>query len=93
MRGVPGLAFTGGRMPKKARRERPPMARQVRPSYVPIVRKPGDEGSAFRRVAPAEPKVERQLLALLGTNAAVMVMGCVVVIMAVALIVLLIVKL
>jgi hypothetical protein len=80
-------------MSRKSRRERPPMTRQVSPPYVPIVRKPGDEGSAFRRVAPAEPKVERQLLALLGTNAAVVVVGCVVVIMAIALVVLLIVKL
>ena len=62
-------------MSRKSSRRPPPMVRQVRPPYVPIVRKPGDEGSAFRRVAPAEPKAERQLLALLGTNAAVRVMG------------------
>ncbi|MBV9792903.1 MAG: hypothetical protein JO016_03095 [Actinobacteria bacterium] len=57
------------------------------------MRKPGDEGSAFRQVAPAEPKAERQLLALLGTNVAVKVMGAVVVIIAARLIVLLIIKL
>jgi hypothetical protein len=60
-------------MSRESRQEEPP-PRYVRPRYVPIVRRPGDEGSAFRRIAPAEPKIERQFLRFLGTNGVVVLM-------------------
>jgi hypothetical protein len=64
-------------MARKPRRAGPPSSpRFVKPPYVPNVRRPGDEGSAFRRAVPAEPKAERQFLALLGTNAGLAVMCC-----------------
>ncbi len=90
---LPGSAATGGRMPNKPRREGPsPADRQVPPPYVPIVRRPGDEGSAFRRIAPAEPKAEKQLLGLLGTNAAVVLMYVLLAVVVVVVVVLVIVK-
>jgi hypothetical protein len=80
-------------MAKKPRREEPSYGvEHVDPPYVPNVRRPGDEGSAFRRVAPAEPKAERQLLTLLGTNAAVVAMWCLLAVVAVLVIVLVITK-
>jgi hypothetical protein len=78
---------------KKSRREAPSFGvEHVDPPYVPNVRRPGDEGSAFRQAPLAEPKAERQLLALLGTNGAVMLMGGVLVIVVVVLLVLLVLK-
>jgi hypothetical protein len=44
--------------------------------YIPIVKRPGDKGSAFREAPLAEPKAQQQLLVWLGTNATV-VMWCV----------------
>jgi hypothetical protein len=81
-------------MTKKPRREAPSYgAEHVDPPYVPHVRRPGDEGSAFREAPLAEPKAERQLLALLGTNAAVVLMGGVLVVVVVTILVLLVLKL
>ena len=51
-------------------------AKHVDPPYAPIVKRPGDKGSAFREAPLAEPKAQQQLLAWLGTNATV-VMWCV----------------
>ncbi len=80
-------------MPKKPRREEPPpTVRQVPPPYRPIVRRPGDEGTEFRRAVPAEPKAEKQLLGLLGTNAAVVLMYGLVAVVVVVVVVLVIVK-
>jgi hypothetical protein len=63
-------------MTKNPRREAPTYgAEHLNPPYVPSVKRPGDEGSAFRQAPLAEPKAERQLLAVLGTNGAVMLMG------------------
>jgi len=44
--------------------------------YVPMVKRPGDKGSAFREAPLAEPKAQQQLLTWLGTNAT-LVMWCV----------------
>jgi hypothetical protein len=80
-------------MSRKPRREAPSYGvEHVDPPYRPIVRRPGDEGSAFRRVAPAEPKAERQLLALLGTNAVVVMMWCLLAVVVVTVIVLIATK-
>jgi hypothetical protein len=77
-------------MSRKPRREAPSYGvEHVNPRYVPTVKRPGDEGSAFRRVAPAEPKAERQLLSLLGTNAVVVVMWCLLAVVVVTVLVLL----
>jgi hypothetical protein len=80
-------------MSKKSRREAPSYGvEHVDPPYRPIIRRPGDEGTAFRTSPLAEPKAERQLLALLGTNAAVVVMGCVLAAVIVIVIVLVAIK-
>ncbi len=80
-------------MPKKSRREwPPPTVQQVPPPYVPNVRRPGDEGSAFRTAVPAEPRAERKLLALLGTNGAVVLMYGLLAVVVVVVVVLLVVK-
>jgi hypothetical protein len=80
-------------MTKKPRREAPSYGvEHVDPPYVPKVKRPGDEGSAFRQAPLAEPKAERQLLSLLGTNAAVVVMGGLLVAVVVVLLVLLVLK-
>jgi len=50
--------------------------KHVDPPYVPIVKRPGDKGTAFRDAPLAEPKAQQQLLEWLGTNATV-VMWCV----------------
>jgi hypothetical protein len=69
--------LTGGRLTRKQRREAPSHgARHADPPYVPMVRRPGDKGSAFRDAPLAEPKAQQQLLEWLGTNATV-VMWCV----------------
>jgi hypothetical protein len=44
--------------------------------YVPMVKRPGDKGSAFRDAPLAEPRAQQQLLMWLGTNAT-LVMWCV----------------
>jgi hypothetical protein len=81
-------------MTRRPRREWPPQAvGHVDPPYVPNVKRPGDEGSAFREAPLAEPKAERQLLGLLGTNAAVVAMGGLLVLVVAALLVILVVKL
>jgi hypothetical protein len=81
----------GGRMPRESRQEEPP-PRSVRPPYVPIIRKPGDEGTAFRRIAPAEPKIERQFLRFLGTNGVVVLMYGLLAVVVLVVIVLVVVK-
>ena len=81
-------------MTKRSRREWPP-PNFVEPPYVANVHRPGDRGTsdpfrAFKLLArddgrpykSAEPKAERQLLALLGTKAAVTVMVCLLVVVA-----------
>jgi hypothetical protein len=81
-------------MTRRPRREWPPQTvGHVDPPYVPNVKRPGDEGSAFREAPLAEPKAERQLLGLLGTNAAVVAMGGLLVLVVAALLVILAVKL
>jgi hypothetical protein len=92
-------------MTKKPRRERPPTTEFVPPPYVSNVHRPGDKGTAdpfyqFKKAArddgkpykSPEPKAERQLLSLLGTNAVVVVMGGLLVAVVVVLLVLLVVK-
>jgi len=80
-------------MSKKPRREVPSYGvEHIDPPYRPNVRRPGDEGSAFRRAPLAEPKAERQLLAMLGTNGAVVLMGGLLVIVVATVIVLLITR-
>jgi hypothetical protein len=49
-----------------------------------------DDGKPYK---PPEPKAERQLLALLGSNAVVVVMGCVLAVVVVLLLVLIVFKL
>jgi hypothetical protein len=77
-------------MTKKSRREWPPPTDKfVEPPYVPNVYKPGDRVTpgplhTFKQLArddgkpykSPEPRTERDLLALLGTKAAVVVMCC-----------------
>jgi hypothetical protein len=74
-------------MTEKPRREwPPPTVEHVEPPYVSNVHRPGDKGTAdpfyqFKKAArndgkpykSPEPKAERQLLGLLGTNAATVV--------------------
>jgi hypothetical protein len=80
-------------MAKKPRREAPSYGvEHVDPPYRPTVKRPGDEGSAFRRAPLAEPKAERRLLALLGTNAVVVVMWCLLAVVVVTVLVLVITK-
>jgi hypothetical protein len=59
-------------MTSRPRRKAPSYSvkRADRP-YVPMVRRPGDKGSAFRDAPLAESKAQQQLLAWLGTNATV----------------------
>jgi hypothetical protein len=94
-------------MTKKPRQEGPPPSMEfVPPPYVSNVHRPGDKGTAdpfyqFKKAArddgkpykSPEPKAERQLLTLLGTNATVVVMSSVLVLVVVLLLVLLVVKL
>ena len=83
----------------------PPTNRFVEPPYVPNVHKPGDRvtpGPLYRFKQAArddgkpykspEPKAERQLLSLLGTNAVTVVMCGLLVVVVVAVLVLLVVK-
>jgi hypothetical protein len=80
-------------MSRKKRREAPSYGvEHIDPAYRPNVKRPGDEGSAFRRVAPAEPKAERQLLALLATNAALVVMWCLLAVVVITVLVLVVAK-
>jgi hypothetical protein len=94
-------------MSKKPQHESPPPTTEfVAPPYVPNVRRPGDKFTPgplyqFRQLARDDgkpykspvPKSERQLLSLLGTNAATLMMGGLLVVVVVALLVLLVVKL
>ena len=93
-------------MARKSRREwPPPNTRFVPPPYVSNVHRPGDKGTAdpfaqFKRLArddgkpyeSPEPKVERRLLASLGTNATVIVMCCLLVAVVVTVLVLLVTR-
>jgi hypothetical protein len=80
-------------MSKKPRREEPSYGvEHVDPPYHPIVKRPGDEGTPFRQAPLAEPKAERQLLALLGTNGMVVFMGGLLVIAVVIMLVLLVTR-
>jgi hypothetical protein len=93
-------------MTDRSRREGPPTGEFVPPPYVSNVHRPGDKGTAdpfyqFKKAArddgkpykSPEPKAERQLLGLLGTNAAMVVMCGLLVVVVAALLVLLAVKL
>jgi hypothetical protein len=93
-------------MTSKPRREAPSYGvEHVDPPYVPNVRRPGDRVTPgplyqFKQLArddgkpykSPEPKAERQLLGLLGTNAATVVMCGLLVVVVVALLVLLVLK-
>ena len=93
-------------MTKRSRREwPPPTVRHVPPPYVSNVHRPGDKGTAdpfyaFKRLArddgkpyeSPEPKAERQLLALLGTKAVLIVMSCVLVAVVAVVLVLLVTR-
>jgi hypothetical protein len=80
-------------MSRKPRREAPSYGvEHVNPPYRPIVKRPGDKGSAFRDAPLAEPKAERRLLALLGTNATMVVMWCLLAAVVVIVLVLLVTK-
>jgi hypothetical protein len=64
-------------MTKTPRRKAPtPRAKNVDRPYTPMVKRPGDKGSAFREAPLREPKGQQQFLTWLGTNATV-VMWCV----------------
>jgi hypothetical protein len=76
-------------MSKKPRREASSYGvEHVDPPYRPIVKRP-----VLSRHPLAEPKAQRQLLALLGTNAAVIVMCCLLAAVALIVLVLLVLKL
>jgi len=63
-------------MTRKPRREAPSGGvKHVDRPYVPIVKRPGDKGSAFREAPLAEPRAQQQLLEWLGTNATVVMWG------------------
>jgi hypothetical protein len=93
-------------MTKKPRREAPSYGvEHIDPPYVPNVYRPGDKVTPgplhqFRQLArddgkpykSPEPKAERDLLALLGTNAAVVVMCCLLAAVVVTVLVLLVTK-
>jgi hypothetical protein len=80
-------------MSKKPRREQPSYGvEHVDPPYHPNVMRPGDAGSPFRQAPLAEPKAERKLLALLGTNGMVVLMGALVAVAVVIMLVLLVTK-
>jgi hypothetical protein len=91
-------------MTKRSRRESAPPT-FVEPPYVSNVHRPGDRGTSdpfyqFKRAArddgkpykSPEPKAEQGLLALLGTNASVLVMSCLLVAVVAVLLVLLVIK-
>jgi len=91
-------------MAKRSRRDWPPPT-FVPPPYVSNVHRPGDKGTSdpfyqFKKAArddgkpyqSPEPKAERQLLGLLGTNAAMVVMCGLLVAVVVTLLVLVVVK-
>jgi hypothetical protein len=91
-------------MARKSRPEEQP--RFVPPPYVPNVVRPGDKVTPgpvyrFKQLArddgkpykSPEPKAERQLLSLLGTNAVTVVMGGLLVVVIVGLVVLFALKL
>jgi hypothetical protein len=91
-------------MAKKSRRDWPPPT-FVEPPYISNVHRPGDRGTAdpfrkFKKLArddgkpykSPEPKAERELLALLGTNAAVVAMACLLAAVVVTLLVIMVVR-
>jgi len=63
-------------------------AKRADPPYTPMVKRPGDKGSAFREAPLREPKAQQQFLTWLGTNATV-VMWCVLAVVVVTVLVLL----
>jgi hypothetical protein len=93
------LGSAGGRMTKRSRRESPPPTFVPTP-YVSNVHRPGDKGIADpfyqfeNRAQPGRPapvsKRELQFDALLGSNAALTVMGCLLAAVLVVLLVLLV---
>jgi hypothetical protein len=79
-------------MTRRPRRKTPSQSvEHVDPPYVPMVKRPGDKGSAFRDAPLAEPKAQQQLLEWLGTNATV-VMWCVLAAVVVTVLALLVAK-
>jgi hypothetical protein len=66
-------------MTRKPRRNKAPSygVKHADAPYVPMVKRPGDKGSAFRDAPLAEPKAQQELMEWLGTNATV-VMWCVI---------------
>ena len=62
-------------MAKKERREGPPPTRFVAPPPVLRPHKPGDKGSTFYLPTPPS-KRESQFIALIGSKAIVILMGC-----------------
>ena len=62
-------------MAKNERREGPPTTRFVAPPPVLRPHKPGDKGSKFYLPTPAS-KRESQFMALIGSKAVVILMGC-----------------
>jgi hypothetical protein len=60
---------------KEWREERPPAARFVAPPPVLRPHKPGDKGSTFYLPTPPS-KRESQVMALIGSKAVVILMGC-----------------
>jgi hypothetical protein len=91
-------------MTKRSRRESLPPT-FVEPPYVSNVHRPGDKGTSdpfyqFKRRArddgkpfkSPEPKAEQELLVLLGSKAALTVMGCLLVAVVAVLLVLLVIK-
>jgi len=93
-------------MAKRSRQEGPPPSGEfVPPPYVSNVHRPGDKGTSdpfyqFKKAArddgkpykSPEPRTERQLLSLLGTNVAMVVMCGLLVVVVATLLVLLVLK-
>ena len=79
-------------MTRRPRRKTPSYGvKHIDPPYVPMVKRPGDKGSAFREAPLAEPRAQQQLLAWLGTNATA-VMWCVLAVVVVTVLVLLVTR-
>jgi hypothetical protein len=72
-------------MTRRSRRETPSYGvKHVDRPYVPMVKRPGDKGSAFREAPLAEPRAQQQFLMWLATHATVVV-GCVLAVVVVTL--------
>ncbi len=79
-------------MARKERREGPlPTTRYVAPPPVPRPHRPGDKGSKFYLPTPPS-KRESQLMALIGSKAVVILMGCLLAAVVVIVLVLLITR-